>query len=68
MAESLARLPTFSHIRLMANRPCKPYAHLKGIWQTLLSGTRFPVSSLAENSGAATGESDSLCSLKTSSH
>jgi hypothetical protein len=40
----------------MTNRPCKPDADLKRIWQTLLPGTPFPACGVAENAEAAASE------------
>jgi hypothetical protein len=40
----------------MVNRPCKPDADLKWLWQLML-GTPFPACGTGENSDAAPGES-----------
>ena len=40
----------------MANRPCKPDADVKRIWQLLLPDTAFPVCGTQENAGADAGE------------
>jgi hypothetical protein len=40
----------------MPNRPCKPDADLKRIWQALLPGVAMPACGLKRTSGAATPE------------
>jgi hypothetical protein len=40
----------------MANRPCKPDADMKRIWQLLLPDTAFQVCGTQENAGADAGE------------
>ena len=36
----------------MANRPCKPDADMKWLWQVLLPGTPMPVCGVKEDAGA----------------
>ncbi len=40
----------------MANRPCKPDADVKRIWQLLLPDTAFPACGTQEDAGADAGE------------
>jgi hypothetical protein len=47
--EPLAQRLVSRHIAVMTDRPCKPGADLKGIWQMLLPGTPFPACGISEN-------------------
>jgi len=40
----------------MADRPCKPDADLKRLWQMLLPGTQFPACGMPENLDADSRE------------
>jgi hypothetical protein len=55
----LARLFAGAHIQPMANRPCKPDADFKRLWQTLLPGTPLPACGVAKDSDAAATPNES---------
>jgi hypothetical protein len=42
----------------MANRPCKPDADIKRLWQTLLTGTPMPACGVSDDSEAAARAGD----------
>jgi hypothetical protein len=42
----------------MANRPCKPDADMKRLWQTLLPGTPMPTCGTGKDQDNAESESD----------
>ena len=46
----------FVHISLMIDRPCKPDADLKRLWQILLPSTPFPACGPPANSSAPAGD------------
>jgi hypothetical protein len=52
----VAKLGVHAHIEVMASRPCKPDADLKGLWRVLL-GTQFPVCGVPADDDADSGES-----------
>jgi hypothetical protein len=45
------RIALSSYICAMANRPCKPDADLKRLWQVLLPSTPFPACGAPETPG-----------------
>ena len=47
----VAKLGVHAYIEIMASRPCKPDADLKGLWRTLL-GTPFPACGVPANDDA----------------
>ena len=42
----------------MANRPCKPDADMKRLWQTLLPGTPMPTCGTGKDDGGTQSEND----------
>lgn len=46
------------YIRIMANRPCKPDADTKRLWQMLMPGTPMPACGVAGDKADGKGKDD----------